>query len=143
MWWLGYADRRFYALELALLGSGQEQTYLGPAVAYHRLQQTIGLQIANADAAEVRRWINEAVLPSIQHSPEELGEDACLYFDGRTDLSSTESREIQRQIDDVVADRSVGEVRRIKAILHIVLVHKGRRYVKTLVSPSRMNEPHT
>ncbi len=122
--------------QLALLGSGQEDRHLGPAVGYRYIQQTIGLQISIADADEVRRWINGTVLPSLDQTPSELREDARFYFESRSDVSPKAARAILGQMDAVLADANFDDVWKMKAILNLILAHQGKQYVMSLVTAS-------
>lgn len=71
--------------QLALLGSGQEETVFGPAVAYRRLQLFFEKQIDYVDAENQVRWTNQKALPKLQTlTPDELLSRAEEYLQSIT-----------------------------------------------------------
>ncbi|MGW0218577.1 hypothetical protein ACWDXH_29725 [Micromonospora chokoriensis] len=130
----GLAGPALLRSQLALLGSGQEASYYGPANAYCRLQRRINQAIDDICAVSQSVWINRKVMPFIFQIPlERLEERVRTYINALDRLSDSERQERLDFVRSVLNDTKAKDSDRYHAIVQRLLDDGGQRFVKSLL----------
>jgi hypothetical protein len=119
--------------QLALLGSGQESSYYGPAVRYRRVQKGIERKIDQINAAQQSEWIVTKVLPCLESiSIQELDIQVTNYVKAVDGITSDERTEILDYVSETIADVLLDDTSKRRAIAQKMIDSDSREFVKNL-----------
>ena len=130
----GFCGSTLLRSQLALLGSGQESSYFGPAVVYQRLQRTIDREIKDIDSSWGEQWIYNKVLPSIGDlDPKILAARAKSYLEEFGKVSNSDLTQICDQFDTLVEDTHGDDETKRATLVRKVMKVGGKRFVRGLL----------
>lgn len=119
--------------QLAILGSGQEEKYYGPANRYSQLREWIDSSIDDIGSAVRSTRISEKVIPRIKDIPlEELGDIIERYI---KDLNRLPHEEKMRRIEythSTLQDEATSEKEKLSALVNMLLDVKAMRLIRRL-----------
>lgn len=119
--------------QLALLGSGQESSYLGPAVRYRRIQRGIEKKIDQINASQQSEWIVTKVLPCLESiSVQELDIQVTNYIKALDNIDTGDRDALLLYIADTVSDRLLDDTSKRRAIVQKLIDSDSREFVKNL-----------
>jgi hypothetical protein len=124
--------------QLALLGSGQESAYYGPANRYRRLQSNIERTIDDITASVQANWIATKALPAISRiSIDELRLQSETYVKGLSRLKQDEMDLLLTQFSLILLDPASSDAERVEAVVQLLIDNGGRRLVRSLMRRGR------
>ncbi|WP_157250827.1 hypothetical protein [Nonomuraea typhae] len=120
--------------QLAILGSGSENSYYGPAKVYARLQGYINQQIDDIGSVEQSRWVRRCAVPQLCKVPlSEVRECVVTYLNGLDRMSAAERKKTIAALDGTVDDPNFSHQEKVGAIVALLIDVGGRRQVKMLM----------
>jgi hypothetical protein len=133
--------------QLALIGSGQESTYYGPAVRYRRVQQGIERRIDQLGADAQSDWVARKMALIYEIGIDEFHLRVTTFVKSLGSSYSLEEREqLLVYVEETLMDTGIDDLTKRRAIVQ-KLIHNGcRQCVKGLVRRGRklgkcVNEP--
>jgi hypothetical protein len=133
----GLAGPALLRAQLALLGSGQESSYYGPAVAYRRFQKRVDDAIDDVSSATHAEWVYARAMPFINElSLDTIVNQGLEYFRSLERLKQEERDEITQLLRNLLLDNSPTQTRKATAV-NLILSKNGRRMVDRLVRQGR------
>lgn len=119
--------------QLALLGSGEEDAFYGPAQSYRRLQKRIDTEIDDVCNVTQAHWVTTKALPGMMKMPFDAAiETARTYYNGLDRLTDAQKADECTYLDDLLKDASPDEDR-YRSLIYRLLKTGGRRLVKKLM----------
>ncbi|MBF9134773.1 hypothetical protein I0C86_38485 [Plantactinospora sp. S1510] len=129
----GLAGSALLRSQLALLGSGQEAAYYGPANAYVRLQKRINQAIDDICAVTQTEWVTDKIMPKLRQIPlSRVEEQATTYLRALDRITEEQCEEQLSYIRSVVNDLDTKDDDKYRAVIQRLLDTGGRRFVKSL-----------
>lgn len=120
--------------QLALLGSGQESTYYGPANRYRRVQQGIERRIDQLGADAQSDWITKRMSFILELSMDEFSLKVKVFIKSLGPSFGTEQREeLLAYIDETLTDSELDDLSKRRAIVQKLMDDGCRQCVKGLV----------
>lgn len=119
--------------QLALLGSGQETSYHGPAVRYRRVQKQIELKIDRLGAAAQSDWVAKAV-PQIERiGIDELDLRISNYVKALEGIDDVKRKEMLDYFDQTLTDVTLSESLRYRYVVQKLVDNECRQCVRSLL----------
>jgi hypothetical protein len=119
--------------QLALLGSGQEDSYFGPANRVGRLRKGLIDKADDLSAASQSRWASKRAARVMAIGLTEFRFQVETYVDGRDGLSSPVKDDIKDYIETVCADGQASDQQKCRSII-VKLLNSGCRAVVSSAS---------
>jgi hypothetical protein len=129
----GLAGPAILRSQLAIIGSGQESSYYGPATVFVRVQKNLDSAIDDIGAATQATWLTMKAMPAIRRmSLLQLKGAVDTYLAGTARISPRRLTLSRAYISSVMAD-STNDEEKVRAILQHLLDNGGRRLIYRLV----------
>lgn len=119
--------------QLALLGSGQESSYYGPAARYRRVQRQIELKIDGLGAAAQSDWVARAVPKVERIHLDELELRITNYVKALESLDDTKREEMLDYFWQTLMDGTIDDRQKCRYVVQKLIDNDCRPCVRSLV----------
>jgi hypothetical protein len=119
--------------QLALMGSGDEDPYWGPATVYRRVQKTFEDRIDQINAASDRKWVDE-IQPSLKHMPpDDLVRELSVYFERLKSMKDSQRRAAAKYFKSILTEQETTDEEKRRLIVVKVIDLRGQQCVKDML----------
>jgi len=118
--------------QLALIGSGQEDTTFGPANRVGRLRKGVLSQIDDLSAAAQSRWASKKTPKILACGLAEFRFQLETYLHGREDMDAEIKAEILMFVEEVCSDQGTNDDQKCRAIVIKLLNRRCRAIVQSV-----------
>ena len=120
--------------QLALLGSGQEDSHLGPAVRYRRFQKIVIIRIDQIAATSESIWVHTAATPAVRELPiSDVYGQIISYIEALGRMDGREKLQLRQYIDEVYADSLMADEAKCQQFIQKLVDAGCRDCVKGLI----------
>ncbi|MFC5828748.1 hypothetical protein [Nonomuraea insulae] len=119
--------------QLALLGSGQEASYHGPAVRYRRLQKQIELKIDRLGAAAQSDWVAKAVPQVERIGVNELDLRVSNYVKALEGIEEKQRQDMLDYFQQTLTDATITDSQKCRYVVQKLVDNECRPCVRSLL----------
>jgi hypothetical protein len=119
--------------QLALLGSGEETSYYGPAVRYRRIQKGVERRIDQLGAVAQSDWIAKALPEVLKIDISEFQLRVTNYVKLDDTIDEVKKHELLEYIEETLTDNTLDPDSKFRAVVQKLTDNGSRQCVKGLV----------